>query len=159
LYLVLIYSQQQNLNANSGAPIQSSDQQQNLNVNSALVSNQIGQFNQTFIPISTKLDIKAILEPNPDFIVKGISVTKDSLNDLVIVGEIQNTAQVEKQFVKFVVTAYDANNAILASDFTYTEPDTLQAGQTGPFKDYINSESVSGDINSIKSLKIALDSG
>jgi hypothetical protein len=190
LYIVLIYSQQQNLNANSApiqnsgqqqnlnansapiqnsgqqqnlnansAPIQNSGQQQNLNANGGLAANQFGPPDQTVIPISTKSDIKAILEPNPDFIVKGISVTQDSINDLVVVGEIQNTAQLEQQNVKVILTAYDANNAILTTDITYTEPLTLQSGQTGPFKDYLTPESVGGDINSIKSLKIALSSG
>ena len=39
LYMVLVYIQQPNLNANSG-PIQSSGQQQNLNANSGPASNQ-----------------------------------------------------------------------------------------------------------------------
>ena len=75
-----------------------------------------------------------------------------------MVGEIQNMAQQEKQFVKVIITPYDASNAILTTDNTYTEPSTLQPGQSGPFKDYISQESVGGDLNAVKSLKIALTS-
>jgi hypothetical protein len=78
------------------------------------------------------------------------------MNDLVVVGEIQNNAQVEKQFVKVIMTSCDANNAILTTDNAYPEPSTLQPGLSGQFKDYISQESVGGDINVVKSLKIAL---
>jgi hypothetical protein len=61
-----------------------------------------------------------------------------------------------KAIVKVIITSCDANNAILATDNAYPESSTLQPGQSGSFKDYISQESVGGDINVVKSLKIAL---
>jgi hypothetical protein len=91
---------------------------------------------------STKIEVKAILEPNTNFNITSTSTTKDSLNDLVQVSKIKNNPQEEKQLVQLIITAYDKNNNILATDITYTQPNNLQAGQSGPFKDYISEESV-----------------
>jgi hypothetical protein len=49
-------------------------------------------------------------------------------------GEIQNNGTVSLDFVKATATFYDATNSILGSDFAYTEPTTLEPGQTAPFK-------------------------
>jgi hypothetical protein len=91
---------------------------------------------------STKIEVKAILEPNTNFNITSTSTTKDSLNDLVQVSKIKNNPQEEKQLVQLIITAYDKNNNILTTDSTYTQPNNLQAGQSGPFKDYISEESV-----------------
>ena len=77
---------------------------------------------------------------------------------MVVVGEVKNNAQEEKQLVQLIITAYDKNNNILTTDITYTQPNNLQAGQSGPFKDYISEESVGGDISAVKSYKIAVTS-
>jgi len=49
-------------------------------------------------------------------------------------GEIQNNGTESLDFVRVTATFYDATNSILGSDFTYTEPNTLEPGQTAPFK-------------------------
>ena len=130
--------------------------QQNTNSNSPQPTDQLGQSVQNLTSQSTKVHIKPILEPNPDFNITSTSTTKDSLNDLVVVGEVKNNAQVEKQLVQLIITAYDKNNNILTTDIAHTQPNNLQAGQSGPFKDYISEESVGGDINAVKSFKIAV---
>jgi hypothetical protein len=53
---------------------------------------------------------------------------------LDINSEIQNNGTEPLDFVRVTATFYDANNSILGSDFTYTEPDTLDPGQSAPFK-------------------------
>jgi hypothetical protein len=53
---------------------------------------------------------------------------------LDINGEIQNNGTEPLDFVRVTATFYDANNSILGSDFTFTEPDTLEPGQSAPFK-------------------------
>jgi hypothetical protein len=88
------------------------------------------------------VDVKAILKPNTNFNITSTSTTKDSLNDLVRVSNIKNNPQEEKQLVQPIITVFDKNNNILATDITYTQPNNLQAGQSGPFKDYIGEESV-----------------
>jgi hypothetical protein len=47
-------------------------------------------------------------------------------------GEIENNGTEQLDFVRVTVTFYDANNSILGSDFT--EPNTLDPGQSAPFK-------------------------
>ena len=49
-------------------------------------------------------------------------------------GEVQNIGTETLDFVKVTATFYDQTNSILGSDFTYTEPYTLEPGQTAPFK-------------------------
>lgn len=49
-------------------------------------------------------------------------------------GEIQNTGMESLDFVRVTATFYDATSSILGSDFTYTEPYTLEPGQTAPFE-------------------------
>jgi len=53
---------------------------------------------------------------------------------LDIDGEIQNNGTESLDFVRVTATFYDETNSILGSDFTYTEPNTLEPGQTAPFK-------------------------
>jgi hypothetical protein len=62
--------------------------------------------------------------------------TDEILDDptMDIDGEIQNNGMVSLDFVRATVTFYDATNSILGSDFAYTEPTTLEPGQTAPFR-------------------------
>ena len=62
--------------------------------------------------------------------------TDEILDDptMDIDGEIQNTGTETLDFVQVTATFYDQSNSILGSDFTYTEPYTLEPEQTAPFK-------------------------
>jgi hypothetical protein len=62
--------------------------------------------------------------------------TDEILDDptMDIDGEIQNTGTEALDFVQVTATFYDQSNSILGSDYTYTEPSTLEPGQTAPFK-------------------------
>ena len=53
---------------------------------------------------------------------------------LNIIGEIRNNDTDSADFVKLTATFYDANNKTLGSDSAYTDPTTLEPGQSGPFK-------------------------
>jgi hypothetical protein len=77
---------------------------------------------------------------------------------LVLVGEVKNNPQEEKQLVQLIITAYDKNNNILTTDITYTQPNNLLAGRSGPFKDCISKESAGGDISAAKSYRISITS-
>lgn len=54
-------------------------------------------------------------------------------NRLNIVGEVKNNGTVECTFTKVVVTCYDQNGKVVASDFTYCDPDTIGDGEKAPF--------------------------
>jgi hypothetical protein len=62
--------------------------------------------------------------------------TDEILDDPImdIDGEIQNNGTESLDFVRVTATFYDATNSILGSDFAYTEPSTLEPGQSAPFK-------------------------
>jgi hypothetical protein len=64
-------------------------------------------------------------------------ISTDQISDRLtmdIDGEIENNGTEPLDFVKVTATFYDATNSILGSDFAYTEPTTLEPGQTAPFK-------------------------
>jgi hypothetical protein len=52
---------------------------------------------------------------------------------LHIVGEVENGLSRSIDFVKVTGTFYDASNKVIGTDFTFTDPDTLEAGETAPF--------------------------
>ncbi len=68
----------------------------------------------------------------------------DSINYNHIVGEIQNTGNVNLEYVKIVVTFYDASNIVVGTTFTYTEHDILIPQQKSPFKTNIASSDFTG---------------
>jgi hypothetical protein len=51
-----------------------------------------------------------------------------------IIGEVQNYGTSTIEFVKVVVTFYDASNTVIGTDFTYTEIDELSPNQKSPFE-------------------------
>ena len=50
-----------------------------------------------------------------------------------IVGEVINESYQLVRFVEITATFYDANNRVIGTDFTFTNPSTLQPGQRAPF--------------------------
>ena len=82
----------------------------------------------------------------------------DILDDptMDINGEIQNNGTRTLDFVKVTATFYDTTNSVLGSDFTYTDPNTVESGQSVPFK----LTSGFGDdlpIDEISSIKLHVD--
>ena len=53
---------------------------------------------------------------------------------LNIDGEIKNDGTDIENFVKLTATFYDADNGTLGSDIAFTDPTTLEPGQSAPFK-------------------------
>jgi hypothetical protein len=62
--------------------------------------------------------------------------TDEILDDptMDINGEIQNNSTESLDFVKVTATFYDTTNSVIGSDFTYTDPYTLEPGQSAPFE-------------------------
>ncbi len=58
----------------------------------------------------------------------------DDIDLLHIVGEVKNTSSRRLEFVEVVATFYDGRGRVVATDFTYTSPENLRAGQTAPFE-------------------------
>jgi hypothetical protein len=50
-----------------------------------------------------------------------------------IVGEVINESFQPIRFVEITATFYDSNNRVIGTDFTFTNPSTLQPGQRAPF--------------------------
>ena len=50
-----------------------------------------------------------------------------------IVGEVINKSFQPIRFVEITATFYDSNNRVIGTDFTFTNPSTLQPGQIAPF--------------------------
>ena len=52
---------------------------------------------------------------------------------LHVVGEVENGLGRAIDFVKVTGTFYDANNQVIGTDFVFTDPSSLEAGETAPF--------------------------
>jgi hypothetical protein len=52
---------------------------------------------------------------------------------LHVVGEVKNGLSRSIDFVKVTGTFYDVGNSVIGTDFTFTDPNTLEAGETAPF--------------------------
>jgi hypothetical protein len=65
------------------------------------------------------------------------------INDLgwyEIVGEVVNGGTDDTEFVKVVATFYDETGRVIDTDFTYTDPTDVPAGQSAPFELTVNDE-------------------
>ncbi len=62
-----------------------------------------------------------------------------------IVGEILNNGTITAEYAKVSVSFYDANGAILGSEFTYADPSTLVPGQRAAFTIFITSDTIEDD--------------
>jgi hypothetical protein len=75
------------------------------------------------------------------------------INDLgwyEIVGEVVNGGTDDTEFVKVVATFYDETGRVIDTDFTYTDPTDVPAGQSAPFELTVNDEDISENIESVK---------
>jgi len=71
--------------------------------------------------------------PRQDLVILSHESYKDG-KWLHVRGEVQNTGTTPAEYVKLVVTLYDANGNVVATDFSYTALDTIPAGGTSPFE-------------------------
>ena len=73
----------------------------------------------------------SLLESNPN-----------GLQILSVVGEVQNNTPANAQFVQVIGTFYDNNNQVVGTQFTYTNPSDIGAGQKAPFELILTSASI-----------------
>jgi hypothetical protein len=71
--------------------------------------------------------------PRQDIVILSHSHYTDG-DWLHVRGEVQNTGDTPAEFVKIVVTLYDAAGEVVGTDFAYTELDTVPPGSTSPFE-------------------------
>ena len=71
--------------------------------------------------------------PREDLVILSHSHYEDA-GWLHVRGEVQNTGDTPAEFVKVVITLYDAAGNVIGTDFTYTDLDTVPAGGTSPFE-------------------------
>jgi hypothetical protein len=70
---------------------------------------------------------------------------------LHVVGEVENGLSRSIDFVKVTGTFYDANNSVIGTDFTFTDPNTLEVGETAPFDLTLFTDAVNpGEVASYK---------
>jgi hypothetical protein len=70
-----------------------------------------------------------------------LSVGDSHLDDIGayhIVGEVTNQGNQKATFVKVSGAFYNSSNAAVAADFTFTDPQDLESGQTAPFEIIVN---------------------
>jgi hypothetical protein len=62
----------------------------------------------------------------------------DNIGDFHIVGEVTNQGSGKATFVKISGAFYNSSNSVVAADFTFTDPQDLEPGQTAPFDIIVN---------------------
>jgi hypothetical protein len=67
-----------------------------------------------------------------------------------IVGEVVNTGSDNTEFVKVVATFYDEGGTVIETDYTYTDPSDLAAGQLAPFEITLADEDIAENVESVK---------
>jgi hypothetical protein len=66
----------------------------------------------------------------------------DSSNFLHIVGQVQNNTPLGVEFVRLTATLYDSNNKVVGTQFSYTNPSDIPAGEIAPFEIIVTSASI-----------------
>ena len=79
---------------------------------------------------------------------------KDTLNDIIITGEIKNRGTSSADFVELISTFYNINNQTVGNENTFTKPSILQQGQAAPFTMYLSPKVM--PLDQIKSAKYHL---
>ena len=91
------------------------------------------------------------MPPNSPLYITNTFMHKDSLNNILITGEIKNRGTSTADFVKLIATFYDINNQTVGNQYTFTDPATLEPGQAAPFTMYLSPGDMPLDqINSVK---------
>jgi hypothetical protein len=72
-----------------------------------------------------------------------------------IAGEIHNNGTRDVDFVEVSVTLYDEAGTVIGSDFTYTNPSTIPAGETSPFQFRVTDFNVR-DVGEIDTYKLTV---
>lgn len=81
-------------------------------------------------------EVEAIEQPPDqgiDVEVLSTSSYVDSIDALHIVGELQNTGNVDLEFVEVDASVYGADGTLIAGDFTYSETDVVFVDEIVPF--------------------------
>jgi hypothetical protein len=85
-----------------------------------------------------------MLESNPTALqILSHNSFTDSIGYFHVVGEIKNNSPSTAEFVQITGTFYDINNAVVGTQFTYTNPSDISSGATAPFDLILTSASVS----------------
>mgnify|MGYP001765487739 CR=1 FL=1 len=85
--------------------------------------------------------------PYRAFTILSQSHSVDITGSYHVVGEVRNTGTQSATYVKVVATFYDSAGDVVATDFGYTDPSTLAAGQTAPFEIIVLSQTQSAKIS------------
>jgi hypothetical protein len=67
-----------------------------------------------------------------------------------VIGQITNGGTSSTEYVKVTATFYDENGRVIDTDYTYTDPSDLAAGQSAPFEIRTSDEEIAEDIESVK---------
>lgn len=63
-----------------------------------------------------------------------IGSQENGLGELVLIGEVQNTGDAPLEYVEIIGTFYDADGAMVWTDSTYLDLETIEPGQSSPFR-------------------------
>jgi hypothetical protein len=69
-----------------------------------------------------------------------------------VVGEVENGLTRSIDYVKVTGTFYNVNNQVVGTDFVYTDPTSLEAGETAPFDLILYTDAV--DPSEVASYKV-----
>jgi hypothetical protein len=63
-----------------------------------------------------------------------VTLRKDTSGDLQIIGEVINKGTETAKFMKIIATVYNSQNQTIGTEYTFTDPNSIEPGQSAPFK-------------------------
>ncbi|MGB8574105.1 MAG: FxLYD domain-containing protein [Nitrososphaeraceae archaeon] len=101
-----------------------------------------GLINITYGQVNTNLTEESIENNLNGLQILSHNSFTDSVGYLHVVGEVQNNTPANAQFVQVIGTFYDNNNQVVGTQFAYTNPSDIGAGQKAPFELILTSASI-----------------
>lgn len=75
----------------------------------------------------------ALAQSSTDLTILSSNTYVDSINHLNIVGEVQNNSPSVLDYVQVIGTFYDSMGKVVGTDYTFTNPTSINAGAKAPF--------------------------
>lgn len=85
--------------------------------------------------------------PYNELQIQGVSDSEDDLGYYYINGEVENTGTEGVEYVEVVASIYDSGGNIIETNFVYTNPETLDPGDTAPFEFMIDTGPLPSNID------------
>lgn len=93
-----------------------------------------------YYELDFNFDIATDLNPEADLTILYYDDYIDSIDVLHIIGEVQNNGSVPLDWITVIATFYNSTDEIVGVDWTFTDLDIIDVGETSPFDIHFGEE-------------------